>query len=563
MRVVGKLNKAGVRPNVKSAIVSEKVPSGRTFQGAAGYAREPKGELFLLAVSNFVSENSFYENANSRDERFESLVAQVAIEDVEWLTEMVTWLRGEANMRSASIVAACIAVKARLDNGLKGNNRQLINAACRRADEPGDVLSYWLANFGKPIPSAVKRGLFDAANRLYNEKSLLKYDSSNAGVRFSDVIMIAEMNRARGIKADLYAHAIDRRYGVQRPIPESLTVINQYNRLIAQPVENRRKLLAHKDFPKMMASAGMTWESLAGWLQGPMDAQAWESIIPQMGLMALSRNLRNFDQAGVSDEVAAQICAKFADPEQVSRSRMLPYRWYTAHRMTPSLRWGHALDQALTSSLANIPVLKGRTLILVDTSGSMRDPFSKDGTVMRWDAATLFGVALAHRCESANLHSFSDRMAEFPLQKGESLLKSIDRWKNNGFFFGQGTYTHAALTNSFNNHDRVVIFTDEQAAGSTWRSYTGNGQDQADVHSAIPANVPLYTWNLAGLRYGHAPSGTKNRHVFGGLTDQMLKVVPMLESGQRGSWPWSTGSATKVQNSIVEVSEYSLEDLLV
>ena len=40
-------------------------------------------------------------------------------------------------------------------------------------------------------------------------------------------------------------------------------------------------------------------------------------------------------------------------------------------------------------------------------------------------------------------------------------------------------------------HDRVVILTDEQAG-------PGN------VDDGLPAGVPLFTWDLAGYRYGHA-----------------------------------------------------------
>ena len=34
-----------------------------TFEGAAGWHREPRGELFLLAVTNLVGEDTFYEAA--------------------------------------------------------------------------------------------------------------------------------------------------------------------------------------------------------------------------------------------------------------------------------------------------------------------------------------------------------------------------------------------------------------------------------------------------------------------------------------------------------------------
>ena len=58
---------------------------------------------------------------------------------------------------------------------------------------------------------------------------------------------------------------------------------------------------------------------MAGWLGAPLDAQVWERLVGVMGYMALLRNLRNLDQAGVSDEVADQVAARLADPDEVTR----------------------------------------------------------------------------------------------------------------------------------------------------------------------------------------------------------------------------------------------------
>lgn len=97
----------------------------------------------------------------------------------------------------------------------------------------------------------------------------------------------------------------------------------------------------------------MTWEALAGRLQGPMDAAAGEAAIPSMGAMALVRNLRNFDEAGVSDEVAAQVAAKISDPAVVAASWQFPFRYLAAYRHAPSLRWAYPPGRALGHSLAN------------------------------------------------------------------------------------------------------------------------------------------------------------------------------------------------------------------
>src|SRR5690348_18493823 len=90
-------------------------PTAVTYERAPGYARDTKSELFLLAVANMVGENTFYEKAGDRDDRYEHLVHQVAVADAGWTLGFLRWLRTEANMRSASLVAAAEAVRARLE----------------------------------------------------------------------------------------------------------------------------------------------------------------------------------------------------------------------------------------------------------------------------------------------------------------------------------------------------------------------------------------------------------------------------------------------------------------
>ena len=52
-------------------------------------------------------------------------------------------------------------------------------------------------------------------------------------------------------------------------------------------------------------------------------------------------------------------------------ARQFPIRFLSAFKEAPSLRWAWPLEQALQHSLANVPQLPGRTLVLVDVSGSM------------------------------------------------------------------------------------------------------------------------------------------------------------------------------------------------
>jgi hypothetical protein len=522
-----------------------KTPDTRTFEGAAGWTRTAKAELFLRAAGAFHGGvGSFYENAEKRDERLRELLRTVAIEDPQWCVEFATWLRGPGNIRTGALMFAVEFVHERLAH-MKGAgvidhcNRQIINAACQRPDEPGEILAIWTAWFGRRIPKPVKRGVADAVRRLYHPKSLLKWDTASKGYRFGDVLNLvhAAPDPDKPWQGDLFQYALDRRHHPDTAVvPKSLPMVAAHRSLMEMSVEERRKFMRVPHIDKVLADAGMTWEALAGWLQGPMDKAAWEAVIPSMPFMAQLRNLRNFDEAGVSDKVAQQVIDRLTDPEDIAKSRQFPFRFHTAYREAPSLRWAHALDKALTASLSNVPFLGGSTLIMVDTSSSMEHRVSEKSSVLRWDAATLFGVALGQRCAKAEVVSFSStrrwmgdppgaNTKTFQLKKGESLLRSIDRWKADGFFLGGGTDTMLAVKRHFAGHDRVVIITDEQA-------------HDGDPGSVIPKDTPLYTWNLAGYEAAHTSSGSNARFSLGGLTDKAFTLIPILESGAQGTWPW-------------------------
>ncbi|MER6731821.1 TROVE domain-containing protein [Streptomyces puniciscabiei] len=516
----------------KAQPVSPVTTTGRTLlthEGGRGQERDARSELFLLAVSNLVSRNTFYESGTDRDDRFARLVRDLAVSDPEWTAGLLGWLRGEGQMRTASLVGAAEYVQARLTAGATGgpSNRQVVDRVLQRPDEPGELLAYWTSTYGRALPKPVKRGVADAVRRLYHAKSLLKYDTASKGYRFGDILNLvhAAPDPDKPWQGELFRYALDRRHRPDTAVPPaSLPVLTAHRELMALPVPERRAVVTSPGGAERLAAAGLTWEALAGWLQGPMDKAAWEAVIPSMGAMALVRNLRNFDEAGVSDEVAARVAAKISDPEQVARSRQFPFRYLAAYRHAPSLRWSYPLEQALGHSLANVPALPGRTLVLVDRSGSMFWAQSRDRSELtRADAAAIFGTALALRAADADLVEFGTTSNKITFRKGESVLKILERFGNLG-----GTDTTDAVRRHYRKHDRVLIVTDEQYAPNRH----GDPTDQ------IPAHVPVYTWNLEGYRAGHGPSGGGNRHTFGGLSDAAFRLVPLLEAAHDSRWPW-------------------------
>lgn len=549
---MGKFNnpKMTAAPTVAKSPMTTTGPAV-TFEGGAGFNRDVRSELLMLAVSNMVGEGTFYESAGDRDNRFRDLVHAVAVTDPEWMVQFIPWLRNGAKMRSASIVAACEAVKARLDHGtargaqhptlsdvvsMEGFNRRFIDGACQRPDEPGEILAYWTSRYGRRLPMPVKRGVADAVRRMYNGKAFIKYDSDAKGFRFGDVLELvhAKADPGKPWQGDLFRYMIDKRHNRDDiRLPEGNTTIATYVHLMAQDKATRRQILLDEAGPGRLAAAGMTWESLAGWLQGPMDKAAWEAIIPSMGAMALVRNLRNFDQAGVSDAVADGICARLSDAAEIERSRMFPYQLYSAYKAAPSLRWGHALDKALGHACANIPALDGRTLVLVDTSGSMTSTVSDRSQVQYMEVGALFGVALAMRGLSVDMVGFATGVFPHNVIKGGSVLKQCEAFMSKAGSVGHGTDIAGAIRSTYRQgvHTRVVVVTDMQTMGGY----------HDGVSSSVPSHVPLFGINMAGYKTTALDLSKPNRYEIGGFSDKMFQVMELLSRGKDSDWPWMVG----------------------
>lgn len=540
---------AAVRTGLRGPLTttSEAAP---TALGGGGFMRDTKSELYLLAVSSMANTaDDFHETASDRDSRFNTLVREVAVSDPTWFLGFLRFLRNTANMRSASLIAAAEGVKARLeDGGDRGastdgrwnpGNRTLIESVLQRADEPGEMLAYWSSQYGRNFPMPVKRGVADAARRLYTERAVLKWDSDARGYRFADVLQLTHSASLGGWKSDLYDYILDARYkGAEVEIPESLKTLRAHRALADIPKDERRSVSAGQ-----LNEAGMTWEAYSGWLGGEMDTQAWETIIPSMPYMALLRNLRNFDKARISRQAAREVEDKLIDPDEVAKSRQLPMRFMSAYRATQNsgtvTAWGPTIERALELSLANVPALKGRTLILVDVSGSMGVALSAKSELRRVDAAAVFGAALALRAVRADLRAFDHQGYVFNLREFGSVLPLSQAVAGVG---GGGTDTAGAIRTMYDGHDRIVIVTDEQYGGGpvyssySWQtSYTAETVDQ--VLDRI--NVPTYTWNLGGYKVAQGET-KRNRWSFGGLNDSAFKMVNLIESGQHASFPWQS-----------------------
>ena len=500
-----------------------------THEGGDALVRDAESELFLLAATNMVGEATFYEGAAERDTRFEDLVHQVTASNPGFIAGedpengkigLAEYLRRELLMRSAAVVMAAEYVAAGGANG-----RGVVARALQRGDEPAELIGYWLANHGRKLPMAVKRGVADAAVRLYNERAVLRYDGTSRQVRMADVLELAHPSPRDDAQSALFKWLLDRRHHEDAVAdPAILPMLAAAAALDAVPVDERRSVLRERG-PAALAEAGFTWERLAGWLPGGMDAEAWESVIPSMGVMALVRNLRNFDQAGVSASAVDAVIAKVTDAAEVEKARLFPYQVWSAYKHAPSDNWKRALGRTLDLTTANIPALDN-TLVVVDTSGSMQSGVSNRSTLTRIDVAAVMAIATAKRAKDVDVVIFGQDNTLVPDVRGASVLAGVEQVVRSVGSVGHATYGHTAINRWFDaqRHRRVVLFTDDQ---------------QHDSGSVPLDHVPLiYTFNLAGYQPSSLPAGRRGRYTMGGFTDATFVAMKVLEEGRNAGWPF-------------------------
>ena len=529
---MSKFNRADALPRgATSAVTASVTPNATTYEGGDAHTREIKSELFQLAVVNMVGEQTFYEQASTRDTRYAQLVRQATLLDPDWTARMLAWLRSTANMRSASLVGAAEYTRARLEAGLAGTSRGVVNSVLQRADEPGEMLSYWTSRYGKKFPKPLKRGVADAAVRLYTEFTALKYDTASHPWRFADVLDLTHPSPKAPWQDALFNHLLDRRHGRDSSdVVMGMLPMLTANATLRRVVADTGAL--HMLDAERLRDAGMTWEDVLSLAGKHVDKdKLWEAIIPNMGYMALLRNLRNFDEAGINTAAQRRVASKLMDPQEVARSRQFPYRFLSAYLAAPSDRWKHPLTVALEFATQNIPLLPGKTLVLVDTSGSMTGMgMSERSKIRPVDAAALLGVALTHRnlpprgAGEVDLYGFASGVFKHDVQRGVSVLNEVDRFTRRVGEVGHGTDMWGALRRTYNGHDRVFLVTDMQ---------TIRGDS-----SVVPANVPIYGFNLHGYATTAYAAGSPNRHEFGGLNDATLRAIPLLEAGNDAGWPF-------------------------
>jgi 60 kDa SS-A/Ro ribonucleoprotein len=279
----------------------------------------------------------------------------------------------------------------------------------QRADELAEFVGIYWKDGRVPLSGQVKKGLA-AAFPKFDEYQLAKYDRGGP-IKLRDVLFLCHAKPRDQAQAEVW----------KKLVSGSLTTPD-------------------------------TWEVTLS--SGADKREAWERLLREqkLGALALLRNLRNMREAGVDESLVLSALGS------MRTTRVLPFRFLAAARYAP--QWEEALEQAMLKCVAETEKLSGKTIVLVDVSGSMTAPLSRRSEMQRTDAAYGLAVLLREIAEKVAVYSFSDNLVEVPARRGFALRDAIDvSQRHNSTQLGNAV----EKLNGNEKCDRLIVITDEQA----------------------------------------------------------------------------------------------------
>lgn len=357
-------------------------------------------QLNRLVLASMLWEKQFYLDGKSHAELVGGLVAQSSAIAVSNLAIMA---RDKFKLRHIPLL---------LTRELARHGKlqaSVLNQVVQRADEMSEFLSIYWKDGKTPLSNQVKKGLAQAFGK-FNEYQLAKYDKKSAAISLRDVMFLT--------------HA--------KPHDEAQAAL--FKRVANQELQTPD-----------------TWETQ---LSAGADKKATFSRLmaeKKLGALAFLRNLRNMVQAGVGEQEIREYA------RTVDVNRVLPFRYIAAARIVPEFE--DMLEAMMLRSLATLEKLPGKTVLLVDVSGSMfGTKISEKSDLDRFDAAAALAVLCNEVCESVEIYTFSNNLKRVAPRRGFALRDALDKSQGH-----QGTNLGLSLDQLTSKHDRIIVFTDEQS----------------------------------------------------------------------------------------------------
>lgn len=293
-----------------------------------------------------------------------------------------------------------------------------------RADMLADFLAIYWKEGKKPIANQAKKGLAEAFHN-FNEYKFAKYDRESE-IKLRDVLFLVHPKPNNADEEALFKKIAERNLRT----PDTWEV--------ALSAEGNKK-------------------------------ETWVRLIEEgkIGGLAMLRNISNMMKASVPIKVIEE------GLNSIQSSMLLPFDFLKAFKQNPQFR--RQIEDAMLSSYEHLPKLPGRTLFILDCSGSMTANLSYRSQLTRLDAAKAMAMLAINQCEDYELvctagndsrkKKGAHTIINYP-SRGFDLLRQIDDTSH--LIGGGGIFTRQCLEWCKSKYaagepfERIIVFSDSQ-----------------------------------------------------------------------------------------------------
>lgn len=448
------------------------------LNGHAAYALKDKTKLVTQVLTSFFNEAHFYK-PDDRD--MIDTIKKVVKTDPAFVSKLAVFARREFNMRSVTHV-----LTGYLAHEVEGKPyvKETIRGITLRGDDATELMAFYLNTFGRPIPNSVRKGI-NAVFTGFDEYTLAKYKGEGKAVKMRDLVLLCHPAPKDGEQSDMWKRLLE-------------------DKLVTP----------------------MTWETELS--ANGNNKETWEKLIDsgKLPYMATLRNLRSIINANPDN--IEKVWRKIADPEAVKHSKQLPFRFLSAYRQIQGIAGSRALDAleaAVEAATDNLPKLPGKTVIAIDTSGSMSCPVSQKSEATCGQVGMMLGLIANRICDDSLTYTFDIELNQMPVSHRSGILYTA----LNSHQPGCGTNMNLPLKKMIRDRikaDRLIIVSDNECNRGR-----GTVQRLADEYRR-KVNPDLWVHAIDLQGYGTTQFVGPKTNIIAGWSEKVFNFIRIAEQGE-------------------------------
>lgn len=458
-------------------------PDAVTYEGSLAFEKSLEQDWLNNLFSNML-ENRFYETGSEQMERYITLTKQMLAKYGPGFVARASYFaRNTLGMRSISQLTAAMLNSQNFDG-----KRNFYAKYMKRPDDVSEIFAI-LDALGEKRSHALVRGAADYLSSL-NAYTIDKYAMRNKDWSMIDLINVCH--------------------------PKSAVVDKFYNGQLEHAGTWEQKISASKSEDEKF--------------------QNWRELVEggKLGYLALIRNLNNILAANVNEDWIEQyLVPQLTNKDKIHKSLVFPYQIYTAYKNLNARQLDtiFALNEAFRTSVDNIPGLDGRSLVVLDVSGSMEDRVSGNSNMTIKEVCACYAAAIYLANPDSDFIKFGTE-AKFRKYNRLNNVFDIIREMQYNDGCGYGTNIVPVFLMLKKHYDRIFLFSDMQVMSDN-RYYSNSmaAQDAMKEYFKDYGRTKIYSIDMGNYRTQIANPMRGDLTLLTGFSDKVFKFISLMESG--------------------------------